>query len=114
MMVLSENEIRGSESGQLSRVVADILRMFRGSAEPSLEVVNRVVCDAALQISQGHTPDLFRVTRHPALGATYHLTAAFLPNKFRNLVTSAAYERLATLGHHPTIDDQSTLVNVYL
>lgn len=102
-MVLSENEIRWSEGGELPRIVTDALKAFGGTNHPPLEVVQLVVHNAACEILLSRPNDCVAVTRHPAPGTTYHLTATFLPDEFRNLVTSAAYERLADLGHPVTI-----------
>ena len=90
-MELTKDEIRCTRA--LTGAVGDVFgRLREGFAEG-------VLYDALSLILSGPCTDFFGFTEHPTTGATYHVTATFLPDKFREAVASTAYKLLVGRFH---------------
>ena len=93
-----EDEIWSRKIGELAGDVADILRKSCASGDAALESADGVVADVAGEILTGRFHDFVVITRHAASEATYHVTATFLFDEFRQALTTAAHQRLARIG----------------
>ena len=90
-----KDEVWGARALAVATDVAEMLRGCCGTGGG----VSEVVQDLAANLLDSESPSFIRVTRHPAPGATYHVTATFLEDKFREDLAAAAHERLGCVWH---------------
>ena len=103
----SQDEVGFGESGELAGAVSDVFKMFCGRDLPSLEATEDAVLSAAREIFTSSFGRFFATTRHPATGASYHVTVAFLSDDFRNAVAESAYQSLRCVHNNIPINSRT-------
>ena len=97
--VIPDNEVRDSLSNECARCIDDVLHALQSSSHVSLEVAYLAVYEALLEIFNRREASFFRFTPHPASSAV-HFLVTFLADEFRDALTTAANERVGSLGSH--------------
>ena len=97
--VIPENEIRDPWGAEFARCIDDVLHALQSSRHVSLEVAFLAVDEALLEIADSREVDFFRFTPNSALSAM-HFLVTFLPDEFRDALTTAADERIGSLCRH--------------
>ena len=106
-MKSAKDEVGFGDSGELTGAVGDVFKAFCGRDLPSLEAAEDAVLSAARDIFASSFGRFFVTTRHPATGASYHVTVAFLSDDFRNAVAESAYQSLRCVHNNIPINSRT-------